>query len=126
MKIVVVGLGYVGLSNAVLLALHNEVIGVDISQERVNAVNTRQAPIVDAKLSEYLAEKELNLSASTDLKGSIKSANYVIVSTPTDYDEKTNFFDASSVETVIKQVINMNQQQQLLSNLQFQLDLSMM
>ncbi len=105
MKIVVVGLGYVGLSNAVLLALHNEVIGVDISQERVNAVNTRQAPIVDAKLSEYLAEKELNLSASTDLKGSIKSANYVIVSTPTDYDEKTNFFDTSSVETVIKQVI---------------------
>ena len=105
MKIVVVGLGYVGLSNAVLLALHNEVIGVDISQERVNAVNTRQAPIVDAKLSEYLAKKELNLSASTDLKGSIKSANYVIVSTPTDYDEKTNFFDTSSVETVIKQVI---------------------
>ena len=105
MKIVVVGLGYVGLSNAVLLALHNEVIGVDISQERVNAVNTRQAPIVDAKLSEYLAEKELNLSASTDLKGSVKNANYVIVSTPTDYNEKTNFFDTSSVETVIKQII---------------------
>ena len=105
MKIVVVGLGYVGTSNAVLLALNNEVIGVDISQERVNALNTRQAPFVDAELSEYLAEKELNLSASTDLNGSVKGANYVIVATPTNYDEKTNFFDTSSVETVIEQVI---------------------
>ena len=105
MKIVVVGLGYVGTSNAVLLALNNEVIGVDISQERVNALNTRQAPFVDAELSEYLAEKELNLSASTDLIGSVKGANYVIVATPTNYDEKTNFFDTSSVETVIEQVI---------------------
>ena len=104
MKIVVVGLGYVGLSNAVLLAQHNEVIGVDISQERVDALNARKSPIVDAELSEYLAEKDLILSASTDLKASVKSADYVIVSTPTNYDDKTNVFDTSSVEAVIAQV----------------------
>lgn len=105
MKIVVVGLGYVGLSNAVLLAQHNKVTGVDISQERVDAVNARKSPIIDAELSEYLAEKDLNLSASTDLKASVHGADYVIVSTPTNYDEKTNFFDTSSVEAVIAQVI---------------------
>jgi UDPglucose 6-dehydrogenase len=105
MKIVVVGLGYVGLSNAVLLAQHNEVIGVDISQERVDALNARKSPIVDKGLSEYLAYDKLNLSASTDLKASITGADYVIVSTPTNYDEKTNFFDTLSVEAVIEQVI---------------------
>ncbi len=105
MKIVVVGLGYVGLSNAVLLAQHNEVIGVDISRERVDALNARQSPIIDAELSEYLAKKDLNLSASTDLIASLTGADYVIVSTPTNYDEKTNFFDTSSVEAVITQVI---------------------
>jgi UDPglucose 6-dehydrogenase len=105
MKIVVVGLGYVGLSNAVLLAQHNEVIGVDISRERVDALNAQKSPIVDAELSEYLVEKDLNLSASTDLNTSVKGADYVIVSTPTNYDEKTNFFDTSSVEAVIAQVI---------------------
>ncbi len=105
MKIVVVGLGYVGLSNAVLLAQHNEVIGVDISPERVDALNARKSPIIDAELSEYLTEKDLNLSASTDLKASLTGADYVIVSTPTNYDETTNFFDTSSVEMVIAQVI---------------------
>ena len=105
MKIVVVGLGYVGLSNSVLLAQHNEVIGVDVSQERVDALNVRKSPIIDAEFSEYLAEKDLNLSASTDLKASLTGADYVIVSTPTDYDEKTNFFDTSSVETMIAEVI---------------------
>ena len=105
MKIVVVGLGYVGLSNAVLLAQHNEVIGVDISPERVDALNARKSTIIDAELSEYLAERDLNLSASTDLKASVQGADYVIVSTPTNYDEKTNFFDTSSVEAVIAQVI---------------------
>ena len=105
MKIVVVGLGYVGLSNAVLLAQHNEVIGVDILQERVDALNARKSPIIDAELSDYLAEKDLNLYASTDLLASIKGADYVIVSTPTNYDEKINFFDTSSVEAVIAQVI---------------------
>jgi UDPglucose 6-dehydrogenase len=105
MKIVVVGLGYVGLSNAVLFAQHNEVIGVDISQERVDALNARKSPIIDTELSKYLAEKDLNLSASTNLKASLHCADYVIVSTPTNYDEKTNFFDTSSVETVIAQTI---------------------
>ena len=93
MKIVVVGLGYVGLSNAVLLAQHNEVIGVDVSKEKVDALNARSSPIVDAELTEYLAEKDLNLSASTDLKSSIVDADYIIVSTPTNYDERTNSFD---------------------------------
>ena len=104
-KIVVVGLGYVGLSNSVLLAQHNEVIGVDISQERVDALKARKSPIVDVELSDYLAEKDLNLTASKDLAASVRGADYVIVSTPTNYDEKTNFFDTSSVESVIAQVI---------------------
>lgn len=104
MKIVVIGLGYVGLSNAVLLAQHNEVIGVDISQERVDALSVRKSPIIDMELSQYLAEKSLNLSASTDLNVSVKGADYVIVSTPTNYNAKTNFFDTSSVETVIAEV----------------------
>ena len=104
MKVVVVGLGYVGLSNAVLLAQHNEVICVDISQERVDAINARKSYILDNKLSQYLTEKDLNLSASTDLKVSLNGADYVIVSTPTNYDEKTNCFDTSSVEEVITSV----------------------
>jgi UDPglucose 6-dehydrogenase len=103
-KIVVVGLGYVGLSNAVLLAQYNEVIGVDVSQEKVDAVNARKSPIIDAELSEYLSIKHLNLSASNDLNRSLYGADFVIVSTPTNYDEKTNFFDTSSVEAVIAQV----------------------
>ena len=111
-KIVVVGLGYVGLSNAVLLAQHNEVIGVDISQDRVDALNARTSPIIDEELSQYLAEKDLNLSASTDLKSSIGGADYVIVSTPTNYDEQTNFFDTSDMygdgrsEKYLSKIIN--------------------
>lgn len=105
MKIVVVGLGYVGLSNAVLLAQHNEVIGVDISQERVDALNSRKSPIIDAELSEYLSEKDLNLSASCNLKASLTNADFVIISTPTSYNEGTNFFDTSSVEAVILETI---------------------
>ncbi len=104
-KIVVVGLGYVGLSNAVLLAQHNEVIGVDLSQERVIAVNARKSPVIDAELSEYMSEKYLNLSASTDLKSSLVGADFVIVSTPTNYDETTNFFDTSSVQAVIAEIV---------------------
>ena len=105
MKIVVVGLGYVGLSNAVLLAQHNEVVCVDILKHRVDALNARISPIVDAELSEYLDKKDLNLTASLDLKHAVAGASYVIIATPTNYDEKTNFFDTSSVETVIAQVI---------------------
>jgi len=105
MKIVVVGLGYVGLSNAVLLAQHNEVIGVDISRERVKALNTRNCPIKDAEITHYLQKEELNLYATTDLKASVVGADYVIVSTPTNYDEEINFFDTSAVESVIEAVI---------------------
>ena len=105
MKIVVVGLGYVGLANAVLLAQHNTVVGVDLSQDRVDAINVRTSPIIDAELSEYLAEKELDLCASTDLRTSVVGANYVIVATPTNYDEKTNCFDTSSVASVISQIL---------------------
>ena len=105
MKIVVVGLGYVGLSNAVLLAQHNEVIGVDTSQERVDAIQMRISTVKDEDISHYLAEKNLNLSVSTDLKKSLIDANYVIVATPTNYDEKTNYFDTSSVEAVIADVV---------------------
>jgi UDPglucose 6-dehydrogenase len=104
-KIVVVGLGYVGLSNAVLLAQHNEVIGVDISRERVDALNARKSPIEDAELAEYIAEKELNLSASTDLQNSVLGAEYVVISTPTNYDEEMNFFDTTTVQAVISQVV---------------------
>ena len=97
MKIVVVGLGYVGLSNAVLLARHNEVIGVDISQQRVDAFNARKPSIIDMAMLEYLNKEDLNLSASTDLKSSLDGADYV-VSMPTNYDEKKHVFDTSSVE----------------------------
>lgn len=105
MKIVVVGLGYVGLSNAVLLAQHNEVIGVDISQERVNAVNARKSPINDAELAQFLTEKDLNLLASTNLEKSLRGTAFVVIATPTNYDEKTNFFDTSNVKAVIEKVI---------------------
>lgn len=105
MKIVVVGLGYVGLSNAVLLAQHNEVVGVEISEKRIDALNSCKSPIIDTELSEYLAKNNLNFSTSMDLKASLVGADYVIVSTPTNYDENTNSFDTSSVEDVITQVI---------------------
>ena len=108
MKIVVVGLGYVGLSNAVLLAQHNEVIGVDILQDRVEALNLRKSVIADSELSSYLLEKDLNLTATTDLKKAVFGADYVVVSTPTNYNEQTNFFDTSSVEQVINDVISWN------------------
>ncbi|MDB4052643.1 nucleotide sugar dehydrogenase [Octadecabacter sp.] len=104
MKVVVIGLGYVGLSNAVLLAQHNEVIGFDISIERVDLLNARKSPIVDDDLTAYLAKEDLNLSASSDLRVSLIGADYVVVATPTNYDEKTSCFDTSSVEAVIAQV----------------------
>ena len=93
-----------------LLAQHNEVIGVDISQERVDLLNARKSPIIDRELSQYLEEKDLNLSASTDLKASICGADYVIVATPTNYDEKTNFFDTASVEAIIAKIIESEHQ----------------
>lgn len=105
MKIAVIGMGYVGLSNAVLLAQHNEVVAVDVVPEKVDMINRRKSPIVDKDIQEYLESKPLKLSATTDYETALKGADYVIVSTPTNYDSKKNFFDTSSVEYVISKVI---------------------
>lgn len=102
MKIAVFGLGYVGLSNAVLLAQHNEVAAVDITPERVDMLNARKSPIVDAELEEFLATRPLNLTATLDPQQALVDADYVIVATPTNYDVGTNKFDTSSVEAVIQ------------------------
>ena len=104
MKIAVAGIGYVGLSNAVLLAQHNTVVAVDISEARVAAVNARRSPIVDAELEDYLANRPLGLTATTDAQAAYAGADYVIVATPTNYDPETNAFDTSSVEQVIRAV----------------------
>ncbi|MEC8040408.1 MAG: 2-dehydropantoate 2-reductase N-terminal domain-containing protein, partial [Pseudomonadota bacterium] len=108
MKIAVAGLGYVGLSNAVLLSQHHDVTAVDITEERVNLVNQGQSPIEDAELSECLQSGRLRLSATTDAQSAYQDADYVIVATPTNYDPDSNFFDTSSVEAVIEQVIAIN------------------
>ncbi|APX26244.1 nucleotide sugar dehydrogenase [Salipiger profundus] len=110
MKISVAGLGYVGLSNAVLLAQNNPVTAVDVSAERVALVNDRTSPIVDAELEDFLANRSLQLTATTDPGQAYADADYVIVATPTNYDPKTNYFDTSSVETVIAEVIAANPQ----------------
>ncbi len=101
MKIAVFGLGYVGMSNAVLLAQHNTVVAVDISDDRVALVNDRKSPIVDAELERFLAERTLDLTATTDAAQALDGADYVIVATPTNYDVHTDKFNTSSVEAVI-------------------------
>jgi UDPglucose 6-dehydrogenase len=101
MKIAVVGLGYVGLSNAVLLAQNSTVVALDVNEARVAAVNARQSPIEDADISRFLAERDLDLTATTDAEQALGGADFVIVATPTNYDPKTNGFDTSTVETVI-------------------------
>jgi len=106
MKIAVFGLGYVGLSNAVLLAQHNEVAAVDITAERVEMLNARKSPIVDAELEEFLATRPLNLTATLDAREALEGADYVIVATPTNYDVDTNKFDTSSVEAVIQTALD--------------------
>ncbi|MEP3232141.1 MAG: nucleotide sugar dehydrogenase [Hyphomicrobiales bacterium] len=108
MKIAVAGLGYVGMSNAVLLAQKYDVVAVDLSSERVDMVNNKKSPIQDTEIEHFLAEKELKLSATTDAEAAYKDADYVIVSTPTNYDPKHNYFDTSSVEAVIDQVTKIN------------------
>ena len=105
MKIVVVGLGYVGLSNLVLLAQKNEVVGVDISKHRIDMINNRISPLADPELKQFLAEKELDLVATSNLNSAVINADYVIVSTPTNYDEKSNYFDTSTVEDVIENIL---------------------
>ena len=108
MKIAVAGTGYVGLSMAVLLAQHNEVVAVDIIPEKVETLNAKKSPIVDAEIEDYLANKKLNLVATTDGDAAYKDAEFVIVSTPTNYDPSRNYFDVSSVESVIEQVVEVN------------------
>ena len=108
MKIAVVGLGYVGLSNAVLLAQHNEVAAVDISPERVAMVKDRKSPIKDTELENYLANQTLYLTATTDLVAAVEGAQFVIIATPTNYDPQKNFFDTSSVDKVTKAVLAAN------------------
>ena len=106
MKIAVVGVGYVGLSNAVLFAQHNEVLAVDVSKERVDMVNAHKSPIVDREIEEYLASRPLNLRASTDGKEFYKTADYIVIATPTNYDPETNYFNTSSVESVIEDALS--------------------
>lgn len=108
MKIAVAGTGYVGLSLATLLAQHNHVMAVDIIPEKVDMVNHRKSPIQDDYIEKYLAEKDLDLTATMDAEAAYKDADFVIIATPTNYDSKKNFFDTSSVETVIKLVMQYN------------------
>lgn len=108
MKIAVAGTGYVGLSNAILLAQNNEVFAVDIIQEKVDMINEKKSPIVDKEIEEYLTTKKLNLTATTDARMAYSQADFVIISTPTNYDSKKNYFDTSSVEAVIKLVMEVN------------------
>ncbi|MEK4909399.1 nucleotide sugar dehydrogenase [Niallia sp. FSL M8-0099] len=108
MKITVAGTGYVGLSNAILLAQHNEVIALDIIQEKVDSINNKKSPIIDNEIEEYLIKGDLNLIATTDNYEAFKDADYVIISTPTNYDPEKNYFNTRTVEAVIANVLSIN------------------
>jgi len=107
-KIAVAGIGYVGLSNAILLAQNHEVVALDLNPEKVALLNAKQSPIIDSEVSEYLASKPLNLRATLDASVAFEGADLVIVATPTDYDPDSNYFNTRSVEAVIKQILAIN------------------
>ena len=108
MKIAVAGTGYVGLSNAILLSQNNTVVAVDIIQSKVDLINSRKSPIVDKEIEEYLTEKKLNLTATVDARYAYTDADYIVISTPTNYDPEKNFFDTSSIESVLDLLKEMN------------------
>lgn len=105
MKIVVAGIGYVGLSNAILLAQHNEVVAVDISKERVDMINARKSPLVDKEIEEYLSQKQLDLRAEVEAAADYADADYIVIATPTNYDSETSYFDTSSVEDIFEKAL---------------------
>jgi len=114
MKIAVAGTGYVGLSNAILLAQHNQVVALDIVQSKVDLINDRKPPIADAEIEEFLSNRSLQLQATTDKATAFKGADYIIVATPTDYDPQTNYFNTQSVESVVADAIALNPQATLI------------